>query len=142
VAGHDGFFQILSGINSVMLRSGNNGAASASNWSIETASFGWNTLQFRLCSGAIKYIVEYRNHYSHEAICVNGNEVCRGGNASKAHQLFKFFVANEVGPSTCVVEPHYSLSSRILTGRLTSAKVMVDGQMLPGISRSTIRRLN
>jgi hypothetical protein len=142
---NDEFRRLLSGVKS--LSSPSEGvycenkctARSSQQWSLELTAFEWNSVRFTLTLGNTRHSIEYRNHFSYEAIYVNGFEVCRAGSARVLHPAFRFYLESRGNPHTCVLEPSYSLLSRLVTARLSKIKVSIGGSILSEVTRSGIR---
>jgi hypothetical protein len=104
-------------------------------WNANLNSFEWTGARFTLSRAGTAHAVEYRNHFSHESVYVDGVEVCSGGTESAAHPAFQFFVEAAGESHTCVVEPVYSLFSRWVTVRLSKLRVTMDGRLLTEFTR-------
>jgi TIR domain len=93
--GNDEFRRLLSGIKSLSSPGGGVSCGdertkqSSQQWLMDVTSFEWNGVRFKLTLGDIKHFIENRNH---EAIYVNGTEVCRAGSARVLHPAFQFYV--------------------------------------------------
>jgi hypothetical protein len=98
-------------------------------WQVESKSFEWSAARFTLARDHIKHTIEYRNHFSYEAIYVDGVEISRGGSRTVKHPMFQFYLKANGEPSICVVEPVYTAFSRIFTVRLLKLKVIIDGKL-------------
>jgi len=139
---HHEFRQLLAGVRSIATPSVGEGASGPSMpqrpttiWHVESKTFEWSGVRFILAQGEIRYSIEYRNHWSYEAVYVNGFEICRGGSAKVAHPEFQFYIKSADGPSVCIIEPVYSALSKLFTVRLSKLKVIIDGKALPEITR-------
>jgi hypothetical protein len=139
---HHEFRQLLAGVRSIASPSDGEGARRPSTpqcpttiWRVESKAFEWSGIRFTLTQGEIRYSIEYRNHWSYEAVYVNGFEICRGGSTKVAHPAFQFYIKNADGPSVCIIEPVYSALSKLFTVRLSKLKVIIDGKPLPEITR-------